>query len=163
VSARGRSPAPGPDYHLPVSGEWRVTRLLPEDEDRVGAVLGLARLGQGDGFYLVAWDGDEPVGHAHLALTDPPEMQDVEVRESHRRRGVASALSTAVESEARRRGDRSLRVTVSVEGEGPQALYRSLGFAETGLPPRRVLGTVQIRTGPLEVDDTLLTWEKQLG
>ena len=152
-----------PVYDRPVSGEWRVTGLLPEDEDRVGAVLGLARLGQGHGFYFVAWDGDEPVGHAHIALTDPPEMQDVEVRPSHRRRGVASALSAAVESEARRRGYRSLRVTVSADGAGPQALYRSLGFADTGLPPRRVVGTVQIRTGPLDVDDTLLTWEKQLG
>ena len=141
---------------------WQVTRLLPEDEDRVGAVLGLARLGQADGFYLVAWDGDEAVGHAHLALTDPPEMQDVEVRPTHRRRGVASALVAAVESEARGRGYRTLRVTVSADGEGPQALYRSLGYADTGLPPRRVLGTVQIRTGPLEVDDTLLTWEKRL-
>jgi hypothetical protein len=25
-----------------------------------------------------------------------------------------------------------------------------------------VHGTIQIRTGPLEVDDTLLTWEKSL-
>jgi ribosomal protein S18 acetylase RimI-like enzyme len=146
-----------------VTDEWRVTRLLPGDEDRVGTVLGLARLGQGTGLYLVAWDGDEPVGHAHLALTDPPEMQDVEVRGSHRRRGVASALARAVESEARRRGYATLRVTVSADGEGPQALYRSLGYVDTGFPPRRVVGTVQIRTGPLEVDDTLLTWEKQLG
>ena len=44
-----------------------------------------------------------------------------------------------------------------------QALYRKLGFADTGIPPRRVQGTVQIRTGPLEVDDTLLTWEKRLS
>ena len=141
---------------------WQVTTLLPEDEDRVGAVLGLARLGQGDGFYLVAWDGDQPVGHAHLALTDPPEMQDVEVRPTHRRRGVASALVAAVESEARSRGHGRMRVTVSIDGEGPQALYRSLGYTDTGIPPRRVVGTVQIRTGPLEVDDTLLTWEKRL-
>jgi ribosomal protein S18 acetylase RimI-like enzyme len=146
-----------------MAGEWQVTRLLPEQEDRVGAVLGLARLSQGDGFYLVAWDGEEPVGHAHLALTDPPEMQDVEVRASHRRRGVASALAAAVEAEAERRGHTRLRVTVSADGAGPQALYRSLGYTDTGIPPRRVVGTVHIRTGPLEVDDTLLTWEKRLG
>ena len=146
-----------------MTDEWRVARLLPGDADRIGAVLGLARLGQGNGFYLVAWDGDEPVGHAHLALTDPPEMQDVEVRASHRRRGVASALAAAVECEARGRGHDRVRVTVSADGEGPQALYRSLGYADTGIPPRRVVGTVQIRTGPLEVDDTLLTWEKRLG
>ncbi|MGN6378273.1 MAG: hypothetical protein ACTHNU_04925, partial [Gaiellales bacterium] len=67
-------------------GDWQVTRLQPVQGDRVGAVLGLARVGQGDGFYLVAWDGDEPAGHAYLALTEPPEMQDVEVRAAYRRR-----------------------------------------------------------------------------
>ncbi|MGN6378853.1 MAG: GNAT family N-acetyltransferase, partial [Gaiellales bacterium] len=96
-------------------------------------------------------------------LTEPPEMQDVEVRAAYRRRGVASALVAAVEAEARRRGHDRLRVTVSAEGDGPQALYRSLGYADTGLPPRRVVGTIHIRTGPLEVDDTLLTWEKPLA
>lgn len=128
----------------------------------MGSVLGLARLYQGDGFYLVAWDGDEPVGHAHLALTDPPEMQDVEVRETHRRRGVASALTAEVESQARAHGAHELQITVSIDRLGAQELYRRLGFTDTGLPPRRVLGTVHIRTGPLEVDDTLLTWRKRL-
>ena len=32
----------------------------------------------------------------------------------------------------------------------------------TGLPPKRVEGTIEIRTGPIEVDDTLLTREKRL-
>jgi hypothetical protein len=42
------------------------------------------------------------------------------------------------------------------------ALYRGLGYGDVGIPSRRVHGTIQIRTGPLEVDDTLLTWEKSL-
>jgi ribosomal protein S18 acetylase RimI-like enzyme len=144
------------------SGEWEIRPLADGEADVVGAVLGLARLHQGNGLYLVAWDGSEPVGHAHLALTDPPEMQDVHVRETHRRRGIASALTRAVETEARARGYATLRVTVSVDSPDAQAVYRKLGFADTGIPPRRVLGTVQIRTGPLEVDDTLLTWETPL-
>lgn len=39
----------------------------PDDVDvpRVASVLGLARLFQGDGCYLVAWRGDEPLGHLH--------------------------------------------------------------------------------------------------
>ncbi len=126
-------------------------------------VLGLARLDQGDGFYLVAWDGDQPVGHAHLALTDPPELQDVEVSVQYRRRGVGSALTAAAEAEAQKRGFDRLRVTVSVDNAAAQALYRRLGYGDAGLPPRRVLGTVMIRTGPLEVDDTLLTWDKRLA
>jgi len=49
-----------------------IPQLVPDDVRRVSSVLGLARLYQGDGVYLVAWVGDEPVGHVHLALTDPP-------------------------------------------------------------------------------------------
>ena len=142
---------------------WEVRPLTPEQVDRVAAVLGLARLDQGDGFYLVAWDGDRPAGHAHLALTDPPELQDVEVAAPYRRRGVGSALTAAAEAEVLKRGCDRLRVTVSVNSAAAQALYRTLGYGDTGMPPRRVLGTVMIRTGPLEVDDTLLTWDKRLA
>ena len=129
----------------------------------MAGVLGLARLDQGDGFYLVAWDGEQPAGHAHLALSDPPELQDVEVLAQFRRRGVGSALTAAAEAEALERGFDLLRVTVSVDNAAAQALYRTLGYGDTGLPPRRVRGTVMIRTGPLEVDDTLLTWDKRLS
>lgn len=129
----------------------------------VRAGLGLARLHQEGGLYLVAWDGDEPLGHAHLALTDPPELQDVEVRPQHRRHGVGTGLTAAAEREAARHGHDRLRVTVSVANGAAQALYRRLGYADCGVPARRVVGTVQIRTGPLEVDDTLLTWEKPIG
>ena len=142
----------------------RIARLAPADVGRVVAAgLGLARLHQpGDGFYLVAWDGDEPVGHAHVALADPPELQDVEVLPAHRRRGVATALTRAAEAAVAAEGHERLTLTVSAAGEAAQALYRSLGYADTGLPPRRVQGTITIRSGPLEVDDTLLTWEKLL-
>jgi ribosomal protein S18 acetylase RimI-like enzyme len=129
----------------------------------VAGVLGLARLHQGDGFYLVAWDGEQPAGHAHLALSDPPELQDLEVLAQFRRRGVGSALTAAAEAEALERGFDRLRVTVSVDNAAAQALYRTLGYGDTGLAPRRVRGTVMIRTGPLEVDDTLLTWDKRLS
>jgi RimJ/RimL family protein N-acetyltransferase len=128
----------------------------------VGAALGLARLYQGNGFYLVAWDGDEPLGHAHLALTDPPELQDVQVRPESRRRGVGSALTVAAEREAAARGFDRLRLTVSVDAAPAQALYRKLGYVDAGVPPQRVQGPIRIRTGTIEVDDTLLTWEKPL-
>lgn len=142
--------------------DWLRIRPLSEDEvDDVVAVLGLARLYQGDGFYLVAWEGDEPMGHLHLALTDPPELQDVSVRPEHRRRGVASILTAAAEDEARRRGFDRIRVTVGHDNEPAQNLYRHRGYGECGEPRRRVQGTVVIRTGPIVVDDVLLTWEKR--
>jgi GNAT superfamily N-acetyltransferase len=145
-----------------VPDAWSIRPLAPEEVERVAAVLGLARLNQGTGFYLVAWEGDEPLGHGYLALTDPPELQDVSVRSEHRRRGVASALTHAAEREARSRGHDRLTLTVGVDNAVAQALYRHLGYVDAGLPPKRVQGTIVIRTGPIEVDDTLLTWEKRL-
>jgi len=139
-----------------------IRELEPDEVERVGAVLGLARLHSDNGVYLVAWDGDEPLGHARLAFKDPPELQDVEVRAEHRRRGVGSTLTRAAEDEARRRGHERLRLTVSDANDAAQALYRRLGYVDSDIPPKHVRGTVQIRTGPLEVDDTLLTWEKPL-
>ena len=142
---------------------WQIKQLAADDVGRVGAVLGLARLEQADGFYLIAWEADDPLGHAYLALTDPPELQDVAVRPEHRRRGVATALAAAAEDEAGARGFDRLTLTVSIDNEAAQVLYRGLGYQDAGVPPRRVQGTVHIRTGPIEVDDTLLTWEKALG
>ena len=138
-------------------------RVLKDAEvERVATVLGLARLYQGDGIYLVAWQGDEPVGHLHLALADPPELQDVEVAAGHRRRGVARELIAEAEREARSRGFSTLRVSVGIDNEAAQALYRACDYVDIGLEPVRVQGTIQIRTGPIEVDDILVTWEKRL-
>ena len=136
-----------------------IRPLSEEDRERVIASgLGLARLPRDDGsFYLVAWEGDEPLGHAHLALTDPPEVQDVEVLEQHRGRGIGTALVEAAEREAAARGFDRLTITVSTGKPEVQALYERAGFRDAGLPLRRVTGTVLIRTGPLAVDDTLRT------
>jgi [ribosomal protein S18]-alanine N-acetyltransferase len=139
-----------------------IRPLATEEVETVGAVLGLHRLEQGDGFYLVAWEDREPLGHAYLALTDPPELQDVSVRLEHRRRRIASALSLAAQEAAKARGFDRLTLTVSVDNEPAQALYEALGFVDAGVPPKRVQGTIELRTGPIEVEDTVLTWEKRL-
>ncbi len=136
-----------------------IRPLTDDERDRVVAAgLGLARLPRDDGsFYLVAWDGDDPLGHAHLALDDPPEVQDVEVLERHRGRGIGTALVETAAREAAARGYDRLTITVSVGKPDVQALYERIGFRDAGLPLRRVTGTVLIRTGPLTVDDTLRT------
>jgi GNAT superfamily N-acetyltransferase len=140
-----------------------VRKLRSDEVERVAVVLGLARLNQGDGFYLVAWDDEEPIGHLHLALTEPPELQDVFVRPEYRRSGVARALSEAAEREVEARGCRRLRLTVGVDNDAAQGLFSACGYRDTGTPPKRVIGTIMIRTGPIDVDDTLLTWEKALN
>src|SRR5262249_15434777 len=141
----------------------RVRRLADDEVERVGLVLGLARLYQGNGFYLVAWENEEPLGHVYLALTNPPELQDVQVRPEYRRKGVASAMTSAAEQSARTLGFNRLRLQVSEVNIAAQALYHGCGFADIGSPPTRVHGTIMLRTGPIEVDDTLLTWEKTLS
>ena len=98
----------------------------------------------------------------HPALTDPPELQDVEVRPEYRRRGTASALTARAEDEARTRRFDRLRLRVSVDNAPAQALYRRRGFVDAGVAPERVKGIIEIRTGPIEVDDTFLIWEKRL-
>jgi ribosomal protein S18 acetylase RimI-like enzyme len=144
-----------------MSATAAVRVLEGHDVDRVAAVLGLARLYEG-GTYFVAWIGDEPVGHAHVTDTDPPELQNVEVRDAFRRRGIATALTEHVEAIARARGCASVRLEVAATNEPAQALYRKCGYRGAGLPPRRVNQRIQIRTGAIDVDDTYYTWEKAL-
>jgi ribosomal protein S18 acetylase RimI-like enzyme len=140
-----------------------VVRVLAANEvDVVGSALGLARLHQGDGEYLVCWDATTPVGHVHVTRGDPPELQDLEVRADARRRGVATSLLSAAEAQCRSRGARRVRCDVSVANSAARALYDSLGYLDVGVEPRRVVGTIELRTGPIEVDDTLLTLEKPL-
>ena len=43
-----------------------------------------------------------------------------------------------------------------------QALYHGCGYVDAGVAPKRVKGRIEIRAGPIEVDDTILTWEKRL-
>jgi GNAT superfamily N-acetyltransferase len=140
----------------------QIRTLEDSEVDAVSRQLGLARLFQGDGAYLVAWYRESPVGHAYLTRTDPPQLQDVEVLASFRRQGVAHQLVAAVEAVAKTRGARSLRLSVSARDLDVQRLYRSLGFVDVGIAPLEVHGVINIRTGPLEVDDTLFTWEKAL-
>jgi ribosomal protein S18 acetylase RimI-like enzyme len=141
---------------------WEIRPLDSYEVEVVGDVLGLARLYQGDGFYLVAWQEGAPIGQLHLALSDPPELQDVAVRPSHRRRGVATALAAAAEGAARARGFQAMHLEVSADDLAAQSFYRSCGYVDAGLPARRVTGTVMLRTGAIEVDDRLITWTKRL-
>jgi hypothetical protein len=69
----------------------------------------------------------------------------------------------AAEEQASGLGFDRLRLEVSEANAAAQALYRGRGFVDIGAPPRHVHGTIVIRTGPIEVDDTVLTWEKSLG
>jgi GNAT superfamily N-acetyltransferase len=139
-----------------------IRPLAVAEVELVDSRLPLSRLEQPGGDYLVAWDHGEPVGHAHVDWrADPPELQDVLVAESHRRQGIASALTAATEELVRERGYTRFALTVSAKSPEARALYEKLGYRATG-DERRVQGTIVIRGQPLEVDDTLVTLEKLL-
>ncbi len=116
--------------------------------------------------YLVAWDGSEPVGQAHVAWAETtlgvPEIGDVFVPVELRGRGIGTELSEAAEQMARMRGHRQISISASIENEGALRLYRRLGYRDAGLPPKRVQGTIIVRAGPVQVDDTLLYLVKDI-
>ena len=126
------------------------------------ARLPLHRLDAGTGFYVVAWDGGHPVGHAYLALTSPLEVQDMYVLPELRGRGIGTALLRAAEDEARTRGATRLTLTVGVDNAGARQLYERHGYVGCDIPPKRVQGTILLRGQPYDVDDTLITLAKNL-
>jgi GNAT superfamily N-acetyltransferase len=143
------------------------TRLLGGDQvARVDEVLPLSRLDAG-GEYLVAWDGDDPVGHAHLASSATelgvPEIQDVYVLPERRREGVATALTRAAEQLVAERGHDRCSLSVGIGNEAARRLYERLGYADAGVAPKRVHGTILIRGEPFEVDDTLVYLVKSVA
>jgi GNAT superfamily N-acetyltransferase len=147
-----------------------VTRLRPSDVAGVARVLPLNRLDQQteDGStYLIAWEDDQPVGHAHIAWSGThlklPEIQDVYVLPDHRRRGIATQLVDASEAEARARGWTSISLSVSQEGNAAaRLLYEKLGYVDAGIDPVRVSGVIMLRGRPFEVDDMLVYLTKAL-
>ena len=142
-------------------------RLLREAElELADSALPLHRLG-GAGEYLVAWEGKTPVGHAYVAWAETelgvPELQDVYVLPARRREGIATALTGAVEQLVVERGHDRCSLSVGEGNEAARRLYERLGYADAGLAPKRVRGTILLRGEPFEVDDTLLYLVKRLA
>jgi ribosomal protein S18 acetylase RimI-like enzyme len=146
-------------------GGIHVRELTKAELPQVDARLPLSRL-DGAQTYLIAWDGGEPVGQAHVAWEGTtlgvPEIQDVFVPSELRGRGIGTRLSRAAEELAGARGYAAISISSSVTNEGALRLYRRLGYRDADLPPQRVRGTLHIRGNPVEVDDTLLYLVKQL-
>lgn len=147
-----------------------VAELQPSDVSDVDRCLPLSRLDQqraAGSTYLVAWEDDKPVGHAHIAWVGThlgvPEIQDVFVRPEQRRRGIAGQLTHAAEQEARVRGWDAIDLSVSRDGNvAARRLYAKLGYADAGADPVRVSGPIMLRGRPFEVDVTLVYLVKPL-
>jgi GNAT superfamily N-acetyltransferase len=146
-------------------GRIDIRELTDADVERIGDGLPLARYPKHQ-TYLVAWDGDEPLGHAHVAwqrtTLGVPEIQDVFVREDRRRRGIATALALAVEALAAERRFARISLSYGLANDAARRLYEGLGYRDAGLEPEQVRGLVRVRTGILEVDETLIYLVKDL-
>jgi ribosomal protein S18 acetylase RimI-like enzyme len=149
-------------------------RPLADDEVAlVDAHLPLHRLDQfrrGKSCYLVAWNEETPIGHAHLAWPSPelkepslPELQDVYVVSERRREGIATVLAEAAEHEAKAKGFAQLMLSFGTDNEAARLLYERAGYRDAGLDPVRMTGTILIRGKPMEVDDTLVYLVKSLA
>ncbi len=149
----------------------RIAELRPADVELVDRHLPLHRLREPldeQSTYLIAWEGEEPVGHAHIAWSDTelslPEIQDVFVQPEYRRRGIATALTRAAEWEASARQHQRITLSVSQDGnEVARRLYERLGYVPADHPPVRVVGDIMLRGRPFAVDDTLVYLIKTLG
>jgi GNAT superfamily N-acetyltransferase len=140
-----------------------IRTMTPGDVEIVDRHLPLDRLDQPGGEWLVAWENETPVGHLHLDWrADPPEVQNVFVADSHRRRRIASRLSEAAEERVRERGFDRIALDVDVDAPGPRALYEKLGYRERGTPPRHVKGTIVLRGKPFSYDAVLIDLVKEL-
>jgi GNAT superfamily N-acetyltransferase len=147
-----------------------VKVLEPSEVAYVDGRLPLSRLDQQveqGSSYLIAWEDDQPVGHAHVAWEGTrvgvPEVQDVYVLPERRSRGIATLLTHAAEQEVRARGWDGISLSVSRDGNpAARRLYERLGYVDAGLEPVEVSGTIMLRGRPFEVDDTLVYLRKRL-
>jgi ribosomal protein S18 acetylase RimI-like enzyme len=108
---------------------------LPTGRNDVHAGF-LARQDEGLATYLVAWDGEVPVGYGvlrwHVGVRDP-ELSNLQVPEPLRGRGIGTALVRYAEDLVRSRG--LPRVTIGVDEDNARAaaLYARLGYTDTGV------------------------------
>lgn len=157
-----------PSSSRPDRSAIEIRPLAPGEVETVDAVLPLHRLGRaGESTYLVAWAGGSPVGHAHVAWTETelglPELQDFFVLPERRNEGIGMRLTLAAERLVFERGHDRCSISVSVSNSGAMRLYERLGYRVVDRLPKRIVGTIELRGAPYEVDDTILFLTKSLG
>lgn len=90
---------------------------------------------QGNSLYFAAFDGDEPLGTAVLDLRPvayQPQLRNMWVYPSARRRGAGRALSTYADEAAREQGFTEVFLAVDPNNEKAIPLYVSLNYAPIG-------------------------------
>ncbi|MBC8138747.1 MAG: GNAT family N-acetyltransferase [Fibrella sp.] len=107
----------------------------------------------GDATYLIAVQGDIPIGHALLKwkgatdepiagnLADPtPDVEDLFVHEAHRNRRVGSRLLEMAERLAREREYKQIGLSCGADNTDARALYTARGYLDSGIAPYTLSG-----------------------
>jgi ribosomal protein S18 acetylase RimI-like enzyme len=85
------------------------------------------------------------------------------VREDKRGRRIGEELMRAIERTIAERGYGRVSISYGIANTAAKGLYEKLGYRDAGIAPQRVQGTIMVRSGPLEVDDTLVYLVKDLA
>jgi ribosomal protein S18 acetylase RimI-like enzyme len=107
---------------------------------------------------LVAWRDDRPLGWVMLHWGDvaqaPAEwsgrhlqLEQLQVLEEHRNRGIGTALLLAAERAAAHRGREFVSLGVGVDNRDARRLYERLGYRDADLPPVKDGGVFLDRNG----------------
>lgn len=81
--------------------------------------------------FVVAWDGDQPVGCGALRPMDEPEIAEVKrmfVLPEVRGKGISRVILAALENQAREFGYKTLRLETGVHQKEAMGLYASSGY-----------------------------------
>lgn len=120
--------------------------------------------GRGEMVQVFAWEGPVPVGRGMVLFAEHEEYSESAVREScaevrdvfvtpsHRRRGAASGIMSALEDTSRREGWRRIGLSVSLDDEAApaRALYARLGYRHAH-GPYVTSATLDADDGPIHV------------
>jgi ribosomal protein S18 acetylase RimI-like enzyme len=98
---------------------------------------------RGESVYLIAWEGDQPVGHLNLRLRGrklpdrarrlkAAQIEDLRVSREHRRRGVARKLMQRAATEAAGHGFHTVGLGVDIGNTPARRLYFAEGYEESG-------------------------------
>lgn len=120
---------------------------------RIDHAKRLTRQARGRCLYLVAWQGQTPLGHVILNWDSDTEGEPEAVRALHiprvedlwtmpdfRRRGVAQMLMSEVESLAKAKGFTRIGLDVAPDNQAALELYSRRGYVNLGIPQYRIGG-----------------------
>ncbi|MBU2101362.1 GNAT family N-acetyltransferase [Patescibacteria group bacterium] len=102
------------------------------------------------GLYLIAWEGDVPIGHVFIKLDGPgeqavkdavgtfPNLEDLLVVEEKRERGVGTKIMKEVERQLCERNYKKLGFGVGIDELKTIEFYKALGYGKADVEPFKV-------------------------